>query len=317
MKIKEIHQLAVKKGMEKDPRGKEEVQKVLEKNKKQYEEMDEKKKNEFDLESLTNPYNDTRILWGEPEAEVQKVLAGIDMGSEELLLLDRLREKGKNFDLAIAHHPQGRALARLHEVMTLQEDVLHKLGVPINIAEGIMEPRISEVERNLLPLNHYRSVDMARLLNIPYMCVHTPSDNMVANYLTDYFEKKEPETVGEVIDALKEIPEYKRAVDLNTGPKCIIGSNEKRAGKIFVDMTGGTGGSENAYEKLADAGIGTIVGMHMGEKHRKNAKNHHINVIIAGHMASDSLGLNLFLDMLEEKNVEVDYCAGLIRHSRI
>ena len=82
-------------------------------------------------------------------------------------------------------------------------------------------------------------------------------------------------------------------------------------------MTGGTGGSEDAFAKLAIAGVGTIVGMHIGEKHRKEAEKNHINVIIAGHMASDSLGLNLLLDQLgKDDNLEVIPCSGLIRVER-
>jgi putative NIF3 family GTP cyclohydrolase 1 type 2 len=105
-------------------------------------------------------------------------------------------------------------------------------------------------------------------------------------------------------------------MSIGAGPKLILGNDKNRAGKIFVDMTGGTGGSEDAFAKLAIAGVGTIVGMHMGEKHRKEAEKNHINVIIAGHMASDSLGMNLLLDVLEEKGIAVTPCSGLTRFKR-
>jgi len=317
VKLKEIYRLAVEKGMESDPRGEEKVKKLLSRKQDKYKKMDKKKKDEFDLEKLSNPYDDTRILWGNPEIEVESVLAGIDIGGEELLLADRLREKGRKLDLVISHHPQGRALAGLYGVMDLQEDVLYMLGVPVNIAEGLMEPRIKEVERNLLPINHNRPIDMARILGIPFMCVHTPADNMVVKFLEQVFDEKKPETVGDIIEVLKEIPEYREAVKMNAGPRCIVGSETRRAGKIFVDMTGGTGGSEKCYEKLAEAGVGTIVGMHMGEKHRKEAEKNHINVVIAGHMASDSLGFNLFLDILESNNINIEHCSGFIRFSRV
>jgi hypothetical protein len=81
-------------------------------------------------------------------------------------------------------------------------------------------------------------------------------------------------------------------------------------------MTGGTSGSESSYEKLSQAGIGTIVGMHMTDKHRKEAEKHHFNVVIAGHISSDSLGMNLLLDGIEQKGVEIIPCSGMIRHKR-
>ncbi len=74
--------------------------------------------------------------------------------------------------------------------MPLQEDLLADLGVPINVAEGILASRISEVERGLMPLNHNRPVDAAKLLGFPLMCVHTPADNMVTTHLTNLFAEK-------------------------------------------------------------------------------------------------------------------------------
>ena len=316
MKLREIYELAVQKGIQTDPRGRKKVLEDLDKRREEYDKLEEEDKKFFDLERLENPYDDTRILWGDPETEVNSILAGIDIDSAELLLADRLRERGEHFDLVIGHHPQGKALARLHGVMDIQEDILFSMGVPINVAEGLMIPRIAEVERSVLPSNHNKPVDAARLLDIPFMCIHTPADNNVVHYLEELFERKNPKTVGEVLDLLKEVPEYSQAVKLNAGPKIVVGSEDRRTGRIFVDMTGGTGGSEDAYSKLSEAGVGTIVCMHMGEKHRKEAEKNHINVVIAGHMASDSIGLNLVLDQLEAKGINIEPCAGLIRHSR-
>lgn len=316
MKIREIYDLAVELGRKNDIRAEEELNDLLKKNQKEYEELKEDQKKEYDKEKLTNPYSDTRILYGDENREVKRILVGIDMEIGEVMLADRLSEKGKLVDLIIAHHPEGKALAALHEVMHLQEDMLLRYGVPINVAEGIMSSRISEVKRNLMPLNHNRAVDAAKILGIPIMCIHTPADNMVSTYLQKKFDEKKPKTLDDVVKLLKEEPEYSEAVKHNAGPVIIIGNKKRRAGKVFVDMTGGTGGSERAYEKLAQAGVGTVVVMHIGEKHRKEAEKHHINVIIAGHMASDSIGMNLILDKIEDRGVEVLACSGFMRHKR-
>ncbi len=316
MKIKEIYRLAIEKGMGKDPRSQEAVLKLLEKEKNLYGEMKEDEKVEFDTDRLFNPYGDTRILYGDPDCEVSRVLAGIDMETGEVLLADRISAQGRKIDLIIAHHPEGKALSALYQVMKLQEDVLAKFGVPINVAEGIMASRINEVKQGLMPLNHNRAVDAAKLLDIPLMCVHTPADNLVNDLIQKLMDEKQPETLGDVVKLLKEIPEYAAAVRYNAGPAIVLGSKEKRAGKIMVDMTGGTSGSEDAYAKLATAGVGTLIVMHIGEKHRKEAEKNHVHVIIAGHMASDSLGLNLFLDELAGRGIEIIPCAGLLRYER-
>ena len=148
------------------------------------------------------------------------------------------------------------------------------------------------------------------------ICVHSPADNLVHGFLQKAIDAEKPATLGQLVKMLKKIPEYARAAQLNAGPVIVVGNKDRRAGRVMVDMTGGTGGSEKAYEKLATAGVGTVVGMHIGEKHRKEAEKHHVNVVIAGHIASDSIGMNLFLDELAARGVEIVPCSGLLREER-
>jgi putative NIF3 family GTP cyclohydrolase 1 type 2 len=312
MTTTQIYKLAVRMGAEADLRGRKKIKKYLTKAKNSYEKLNKKEKDEFDLEKLTNPYSDTRILVDNNKKNIKKILAGIDMEGPELLLGEKI-----GVDLVIAHHPEGKALADLHSVMDLQAQVLADYGVPINIAESVIRPRISEVSRGVSPINHNRAVDFAKILKMDFICAHTIADNLGAKFLFDLLKKKKPETVGEVIGMLKEVPEFKEAVKYNAGPTIFVGSSEASAGKIAVtEFTGGTSGAKEIYEKMAQAGVGTIIGMHMGEEHRKEAEKNHINVVIAGHMASDSLGMNLFLDEIEKEGAQVIPVSGLIRIKR-
>lgn len=315
MKIKDIYQLLIEKGMAADTRG-ENIKVELEEQKEEYNNLKDDEKKYFDQDKLFNPYSDTRVLHGDENKEIKTILVGIDIETSEILLADRLIEKGTNIDLVLAHHPEGRAFANLSEVMNLQEDILSELGIPINVAESLLSSRISEVERSLLPINHNRTVDAARILDIPLICCHTPADNLVQNYLEVLFKKENPKTLEDIVKLLLDNKEYQEAKLMGIGPKIIVGSEKRKTGKIFVDMTGGTSGSEDIYEKLAIAGVGTIVGMHMGDKHKKEAEKHHINVIIAGHMASDSLGMNLMLDEIEKEGVNIIACSGFMRVKR-
>ncbi len=315
MKIKEIYNLAIEMGIEADFRGKEGIKGFLERKRKKYEKMEDKEKEEFDKETLENPYLDSRIYHIAEDKEVKKVLAGIDIEPAELLMVKEIGD----IDLVITHHPLGKGLAHLADVMDLQCDVLNFYGVPINIAEGLMKERIEEVARGVNSANHQRTVDAAKLLKISLVNSHTPCDNLAANFLRKKIENnKEIERIDDLIRVLKEIPEYKEAVKIGAGPKIFVGNKENRCGKIaLTEITGGTEGSSKLYEKMANAGIGTIIGMHMSEEHKKEAEASNINVVIAGHMSSDSLGMNLFLDELEKKGIEIVPCSGLFRVSRV
>ncbi|MFB0526698.1 MAG: NGG1p interacting factor NIF3 [bacterium] len=317
MNLTEFYKFVIEEGISQDPRGVERVKLEIKNKKEEFEKMEEAKKREFDQETLSNPYSDTRIL-NDTKKEIENILVGIDIETPELLLADRLRSQGKKIELALAHHPEGRAYANFYEVMGMQADILNKYGVPINIAEDLLAKKIKDVSRKVMPVNHFRAVDAAELLDISFICVHTPADNFVTKYLQELLDKKKPERVEDTMELLKEIPEYKQSTARGSGPKVIVGSGKRRAGKIFVDMTGGTEGSEEALEKLSDSGVGTIVGMHMSDKHYQNAEKFHINVLIAGHMASDTLGLNLLLDRATKKFVPLNIisCSGFYRVKR-
>ncbi len=320
MKLRDFYNKAIETGLENDPRGKEIVLKDLNSRRNEFDSLKEEEKAFFDKENLTNPYSDSRILNGTGEEEVRSILVGIDMEVAEILLLDRLRGKGTDIDIAVAHHPGGKAYANLYDVMRIQSDILHKFGVPISTAEDLMDGRIKEVERKLMPVNHTRAVDAARLLDVPLVCFHTPADNMVATHLQKTFDEKKPYSIADVMDLLKSFPEYKEAARLGTGPKILIGSKTRKAGRIFVDMTGGTEGSKDIFESMASSGINTIVAMHLSEEHRKEAEKNHLNVVIAGHISSDTLGMNLLLDELMKSGgalLTVYECSGFKRFSRL
>lgn len=315
MKVKEVYNLGIQKGIDADFRGREGIKNLLERRKKGYGKLPQEEKERFDKEVLTNPFLDSRILNLVEDKEVKRVLVGIDIDPAEILLA---KEIG-GIDLVVSHHPLGKALANLHEVMELQCDVLNQYGVPINVAEGLMEERISEVARGVNKLNHQRTVDAAHLLKFNLMCLHTACDNLAARFLKEKIEKRNNlERLEDLIEFLEQIPEYKEAIKFGSGPKIFVGKKEKRCGKIaLTEITGGTEGSAKLYEKMSIAGIGTIIGMHISEEHKKEAESANLNVVIAGHMSSDSLGVNLFLDELEKKGIEIIPCSGLIRVSRV
>jgi len=317
VKLIDIYRSVVLFGMEKDPRGNDSVKKELLRAKNEYEKLSSKDKEFYDKEKFDNPYSDTRILMGKHDSEIKTMLVGVDIEVGEIMLADRLKEKGEKIDLVMTHHPEGLALAGFFNVMYMQADILNKMGVPISVAESLMHERIQEVERKVMPANHARAVDAARLLDINFMSCRTPADNCVASFLQNFMDKKKPNALKDIVDILREIPEYNAAAKQNSGPKITRGDNSSKAGKIFVDMTGGTEGSKDIFKKLSEAGVSTLVCMHLSEEHFKKAQEEHMNVVIAGHIASDNVGLNIMLDELEKKaKFRILTCSGFRRFAR-
>jgi putative NIF3 family GTP cyclohydrolase 1 type 2 len=317
LKLKNIYNAAISEGIKHDLRGQKGVRKFLSGLKKEYDSLSPDDKKAFDKERLVNPYSDSRILYGSPLKEIKNVLAGIDMEVQEVLLAETLKKKGRKIDLILSHHPEGFALSALHGVMNIQLDILEDVGVPRKKAKKLLDEKIKEVIRKLHPANVMRPVDTAALLGIPFMCTHTVADNCVSDYLNKIVSKNKPKTVQGLIDLILKEPEYMHAKTTGNGPLIILGKPSNKCGKVIVEMTGGTGGSKKIFPELVKAGVKTIISMHMSEENFKKAKKHKLNILIAGHISSDSLGMNLLLDAIDPKSsLNIIPCSGFIRVRR-
>jgi putative NIF3 family GTP cyclohydrolase 1 type 2 len=281
--------------------------------------LEGKEKEHFDEERTWNPYSDCRIISGTGEEEVTRFMVGIDIETQDVLLADRMRERGEKIDCLLIHHPEGRALADLEKVMTLQVDVYAKAGVPVNHSEGLMRPRMDRVWRSIHADNLFRTERAAELLGFPAVCCHTITDNLVWRLMEKTICEKEWNDLGEIVNALMEIPEYAYYAKKGNPPFIVNGSDRSRPGKVVAtEFTGGTNGPEELVTKQSHAGVGTILAMHFTEKEVEEGKKHHVNMIQCSHMASDAIGVNLLLDAIakEEKRLQTLDVSGFIRVKR-
>ncbi len=241
---------------------------------------------------------------------IKKIAIGVDMELAEMMLA---RELG--VDLVITHHPTGGSpRLDLHNVMDNQIDRMVKAGVPINKAQKALQEKKGQVERGMHVSNYDRAVSAAKLLNMPFMAIHTPADILAENKVQALMDEKLKDnpkaTLQDVIDALETLPEYQRTL---AKPVIRVGKKDDYAGKTYVTMAGGTGGGNSVYKAYFDAGVGTLVMMHVPEEGISAIKEQNIgNVVIAGHMASDSVGINQICAALEEKGIEIIRMSGVI-----
>lgn len=260
------------------------------------------------MAGMTEVPGDTGIL---VEGEnIKKVVIGVDMGTAEILLAKQL-----GADLVIGHHPVGGVTrSNFTDVMKRQYDKMVEAGIPINRAQKALAKKIGQVERTGHAGNYDQAWSAARLLKMPFMGIHSPTDVLaeraVEEHLARHLKDKPRATLQDILDALNELPEYQKTL---SKPVIRVGSAGDFAGKPLVIMAGGTNGGVDVIKAYFEAGIGTTISMHMPEDVITAVKEQNIgNVIVAGHMASDSIGLNLFIKALEERGLEVIRMSGVI-----
>ncbi len=98
MRLGEIYSFFVAQGIATDMRTRGEIRKKLSETKREFRKLNKLEKSLFDEDNFTNPYSDIRILNGDRKTQVKRILVGIDIEVGEMLLADRLSEKGKTID---------------------------------------------------------------------------------------------------------------------------------------------------------------------------------------------------------------------------
>ena len=243
-----------------------------------------------------------------PGEGIKKVLMGVDMGTAELHLAKKL-----GYDCVVSHHPTNTN-PKMLDVMDTHILRLEKLGIPRNRSQKALAPKKDELSYFQHVSNSRRSESAAKLMNMPFISLHTPADiigeAIVQKFLDEKFADKPETTLGDVTAALEEIGEYKNSA---RKPVIRVGAKDSYAGKIYVLMAGYTGPGTEVRKLYFEGGVGTLVQMHIPQKDAKELKEHKTgNVIVAGHMSSDSIGLNVIADKWRALGLEVTVMSGIV-----
>ncbi|MBI2001933.1 MAG: hypothetical protein HYY88_13430 [candidate division NC10 bacterium] len=241
---------------------------------------------------------------------IRRVLATIDCDVADLLLARELR-----CDAVLSHHPEGTASLHGWTLIARQVEQMVECGVPVAKAEAAIQRRMHSVELNSHVRNYGRVAQAAQLLKLPFLNVHLPCDVISRRLITEKMDPfRRPDshaTVADVIAALQEFPEQKLAA---TEPRVRLGAPDRPAGRVAVAMAGYTNGGVEVLKAYFEAGVGTVLMMHFPEADLREAREQKLagNLIITGHMASDSIGINVYLDELERRGMEVIRAGGII-----
>lgn len=252
---------------------------------------------------------DTQIY--HPGEGIKRILIGIDIGSAELQLA-----KSLGFDLAIAHHPQG-GKASLHFAEVLKNHIRQMVaaGVPREVAERAIEEKSFEARVGAHMGNYDHVPSIARLLDLPFMNIHTPLDEIGRQRMADVVGRAAPElTVVELVTLLKErLPELRQA---ETEIDIRVGEPENRIGRAVVSHGAGTNGGYPVAKAYFDHGVDTLIYIHCSpadsKRLREEFSRREKNLIITGHVASDSLGINPFIAELLRRGLEVVPISGIV-----
>jgi len=249
-------------------------------------------------------------VYVEAPGDVRRVLFGIDIDIGELLYA---RDAG--YDAVIAHHPAGdHARMDFDRVVRRQVEQMGAEGIPPEVAEAAVPERLGASHRAAHMSNYGAVVDTARLVGLPFCNVHLACDIIGREEIVAMLRRRDGATapVSEVLGWFDEFPEMEAAL---TRPEQWVGDPIAPLGRWTVAMAGGTNGGYPVFREYWRHGVDTVFAMHCAEadvqRLRAEAEPGK-SLVVTGHMATDSIGINRVIAGLEEQGIEVTRTSGIV-----
>ena len=262
----------------------------------------------LEMAGLTDVPGDSAIY--HPGHGIKKVMVGIDIKAAELKIAADM-----GFDAAISHHPTGgQAQLQFFKVLYRHLDQMTAAGAPEELARTIVD-ELAEGHRTMAAMSNYdHDPSVARLLDLPYMNIHTPLDEIGRRRLQTTAD--ELPATGTIADLIAHFyagfGEFRNAL---TEIELRMGKPDNAIGKVVISHGAGTNGGYPVATAYFDHGVDTVIYIHCRPADSKKLIEKFgdsKNLIVTGHIVSDSIGINPYINRLREDGLDVTTLSGII-----
>lgn len=229
---------------------------------------------------------------------IHKALIGIDIGAAELLLAKQL-----GCDAVIAHHPIGTTAVNFYKVFDRHIDYMVEHGVPKKIARNAVEKLKERIETRSHADIYSDVIGAAQALNMPLVNIHQPCDEYMRQVIFRAIKAGKTDYVSDIVKSISKIPEFRHAI---TKVRVRFGNQNNKAGHWALVVAAGTNGGFNIAKAYFQSGVSTVIYLHIdyGELIKMREEKLEGNLVVMGHLAGDSIGLNGLAERLENLGIE-------------
>jgi putative NIF3 family GTP cyclohydrolase 1 type 2 len=138
---------------------------------------------------------------------------------------------------------------------------------------------------------------------MPLVNIHQPCDEYMRQMILQAIRSSRTEYVSDIVKSISRIPEFRCAA---TRVEVKLGSEKSRAGRWALVVAAGTNGGYNIAKAYMQHGISTVIYLHVdyGELIKMREDGLGGNLVVMGHLAGDSIGLNGLAKRLESLGLE-------------
>jgi putative NIF3 family GTP cyclohydrolase 1 type 2 len=231
--------------------------------------------------------------------DISKVLMCIDV---EQATISLARELG--CDAIIAHHPIGKAYINFYKVLDRHIEFMLNAGIDRSIAEEALKELKERVELRAHTSIYSHVVAYAEKVKMPLINIHLPCDELMRQAILARLNSSKIDKVKDIALSVEQIDEFKHAY---TRVRVVHGSEDAKVNRYMLVVAAGTNGGYSIAKAYFENGYDTVIYLHVSPEDlaRIKASNLRGNLVILGHLAGDSLGMNRLADELMKKGLEV------------
>ncbi len=244
-----------------------------------------------------------------PGTRISSILMGIDVGAAELFMARQL-----GYHAVIAHHPAGYA-GPFWDVYRLHVEQMVGAGVPRETAEAAVADRVASFRAAAQRENYDHVASVARLLDIPFLNIHSPLDEVgrriMQRTVDERLARQPAATVADLRDALLALPPFAVA---RTEMQVALGSWDVPAGRTVISHGAYTNGGYHVARAYLTSGVDTVCCIHfpLEDAQRLAREGVRGNILVMGHIAGDSVGINPYVERLRGDGLEVTTFSGIL-----
>ena len=316
MTLRDLYNFSIERGLALDPRGEDAIRQGMADLATEYAGLTGKAQALFDAERLSNPFGDTRILCGDLDTEVRRLVCGINIAGPELLMADRLADKGRPVDLVVGHHasaPGGVGSRR--DTIWPQVKMLSDFGLPAHLAHKLVTRGAQGgPERPFDPT----IMQVAAALGMPFMTIHSPADVYLLTDSARLLADEQPRTLADLVEITDAWPEVQWTMQRGKGTEIAVGDPKDPVGKVYACFYGGWNPTPEVFEALCDAGCGTLWVVDTSAELNEVARKRNVSIVVIPHCPADNYGINRLFDDAMDRfgDFDVVECSSYTRTDR-
>jgi putative NIF3 family GTP cyclohydrolase 1 type 2 len=229
---------------------------------------------------------------------IRRVLISVDVSTAELMLA-----KSLGCDAVIAHHPIGIAAINFYKVFDRHIEYLIEHGVPKNIAMKAVNRLKERVETRSHADIYDQVTGAAKAIGMPLVNIHQPCDEYMRQVIMKSIQSGKTEYVSDIMKSVSKIPEFHHAA---TKVRVRFGSEKNRAGNWALVVAAGSNGGYHIARAYFEHGVSTVIYLHIdhGDLTKMREEKLQGNLVVLGHLAGDSIGLNGLAEKLQDAGIE-------------